>query len=52
MGSTLAPPHLLLLNKAVAYDLVHRRFHKRRCNPLLVAKAVPVIRDELLLAAM
>ncbi len=46
MGAPLAPLHLLFLHHALAHHLVHRRFHKARADPLAVAVALAVVRDE------
>src|SRR5713101_5545815 len=50
VGPPLAPPHLLLLHHPFTHHVVHRRFHKTRTDPLAVAVALAVVRDEAAIA--
>ena len=50
MGAALAPLHLLVLHHAFAHDLIHRRLDKTGRDPLTIAIAFSVVRDEFLIA--
>src|SRR5712691_3997793 len=50
ISTPLTPPHLLLFHHPLAHYVVHRGFHKARTDPLAVAVALAVVRDETAIA--
>jgi hypothetical protein len=50
MGAALRPGHLLLLAEALADYLIDRRFHEAGANPLSGPVALPIVRNETLVA--